>query len=110
MISSQQRCLLNTCFFCRNIDVKTVDNGDGTISIYFSILEPGEYTVNIKYGGQSIPGGTHNIVVKEYKASEKLSSYENHVHETRETVHQDLREIYLNNIPLLTTGGHVTGK
>lgn len=96
-----------------------MDNGDGTISIFFSILEEGEYTVNIKYGGQTIPGGTYKVVAKEYKSTEKVNSYENHIHETRETrtteykessQHQDLREIYLNNIPLLTTGGHVTGK
>lgn len=81
-------------------------------------MEPGEYTVNIKYGGQTIPGGTYKFVAKEYKTTEKVNSYENHVLETRETrtteyketQHQDLREIYLNNIPLLTTGGHVTGK
>lgn len=95
-----------------------MDNGDGTISIYFSILEAGEYTVNIKFGGQTIPGGTYKFVAKEYKMTDKIDSYENHVHETRETrtteyketKQQDLREIYLNNIPLLTTGGHVTGK
>lgn len=98
--------------------MKTVDNGDGTISILFSILEPGEYTVNIKYGGQSVPGGTYKFIAKEYKTTEKVNSYENHIHETRETrtteykesQRQDLREIYLNNIPLVTTGGHVTGK
>lgn len=112
-----KKICLTLLSFRRDIDVKTVDNGDGTISILFSILEAGEYTVNIKYGGQTIPGGYYKLVAKEYK-SEELNSYENHVHETRETrtteyketKQQDLREIYLNNIPLLTTGGNVTGE
>jgi len=38
-----------------NIDI--VDNGDGTISVMYTPRLPGAYTVEIKFGGQTIPNG-----------------------------------------------------
>lgn len=37
-------------------DVKTKNNGDGTHSVTYNPPEPGEYRINIKYGGEHIKG------------------------------------------------------
>lgn len=47
----------------RDLDIDIVDNGDNTVSIYYSIRDAGEYTINIKFGGQTVPGGFYTVVV-----------------------------------------------
>ncbi|KAL1436102.1 hypothetical protein MTO96_010848 [Rhipicephalus appendiculatus] len=44
-----------------DVDVAVEDNGDGTFTIFYRIKEQGEHTVNIKFGGQPVPGGTYTI-------------------------------------------------
>lgn len=44
-----------------DVDVQVEDNGDGTYTIFYRIKEQGEHQVNIKFGGQPVPGGSYTI-------------------------------------------------
>ncbi|KAK9889074.1 hypothetical protein WA026_004346, partial [Henosepilachna vigintioctopunctata] len=44
-----------------DLDINVVDNGDGTVSIYYTVKDAGEYTINIKFGGQPVPGGFYTF-------------------------------------------------
>ncbi len=46
-----------------NVDCKVIPNGDGTYSIKYKVEEPGDYTIEVKFGGQPIPGGLFNFTV-----------------------------------------------
>jgi len=46
-----------------NIDCKVVPNGDGTYSVKYKVSEPGNYTIEVKFGGQTVPGGVFNFTV-----------------------------------------------
>jgi len=41
-----------------DVDIDIIDNGDGTISVMYTPRKPGAYTLEIKFGGQTIPNGT----------------------------------------------------
>jgi len=85
-----------------DMDIDIEDNGDGTFSIYYSVKDVGEYTLNIKFGGQTVPGGAYTV-----NASRKNSVS----HTKTTTEHQSqFRQVSLHNIPLPTTGGQVTGE
>ncbi len=45
------------CFLYRDVDVKVFNNEDGTFTVYYKLLEPGDYTLNVKFGGQPVPDG-----------------------------------------------------
>lgn len=51
--------------FCcsSDLDINIVDNGDGTVNIYYSVKDADDYTINIKFGGQPIPGGFYTFTV-----------------------------------------------
>jgi len=40
-----------------DVDIDIVDNGDGTVSIIYTPRKPGAYTLEIKFGGKTIPNG-----------------------------------------------------
>nr|XP_022299044.1 filamin-A-like isoform X13 [Crassostrea virginica] len=46
-----------------DIDIDIVENPDGTFSLLFTPQMMGAYTINIKFGGQSVPGGEYDIQV-----------------------------------------------
>jgi len=46
------------------IDIDIVENTDGTFSINFTPAFPGDYSISIKFGGQSIPEGEYIIQVR----------------------------------------------
>ncbi|XP_052680465.1 filamin-C-like isoform X8 [Crassostrea angulata] len=46
-----------------DIDIDIVENPDGTFSILFTPQMMGAYTINIKFGGQSVPGGEYDVQV-----------------------------------------------
>jgi len=48
------------------LDIDIEDNGDGTFSIYYTVKDAGEYTLNIKFGGQSIPDGFYTFTVSPF--------------------------------------------
>jgi filamin len=45
------------------IDIDIVENTDGTFAILFTPANPGDYSISIKFGGQSIPEGEYIIQV-----------------------------------------------
>lgn len=45
------------------MDIDIEDNGDGTFSIYYTVKDAGEHTINIKFGGQPIPDGVYSVTV-----------------------------------------------
>lgn len=53
-------------FFCSDLDINIVDNGDGTVSIYYTVQDAGDYTINIKFGGQNVPGGFYTFTVSSF--------------------------------------------
>ena len=46
-----------------NIDCKVKRNPDGTYSINYKVQEPGEYVIEVKYGGQVVPNGVFTFTV-----------------------------------------------
>lgn len=40
-----------------------MDNGDGTVNIYYTVNDADDYTINIKFGGQPVPGGFYTFTV-----------------------------------------------
>lgn len=56
--------LLGFGIFCSDLDIDIEDNGDGTFSIYYTVKDAGEYTLNIKFGGQPIPEGFYTFTVR----------------------------------------------
>lgn len=50
-------------FSFSDLDINIVDNGDGTVSIFYTVEDAGEYTINIKFGGQTVPGGFYTFMV-----------------------------------------------
>ncbi|KAK4872119.1 hypothetical protein RN001_016243 [Aquatica leii] len=96
-----------------DLDIDIVDNGDGTFSIYYNVKDAGDYTVSIKFGGQPISGGFYTFTAEEHvKQIEKTNFVGTHLTETQQkpTLQKQpsYRVINLDNIPLPTTGGHVT--
>ena len=39
------------------------DNRDGTYKVYFRVDKPGEYVLDIKFGGETIPEGRYTFTV-----------------------------------------------
>ncbi|XP_050519631.1 filamin-A isoform X3 [Diabrotica virgifera virgifera] len=93
-----------------DLDIDIVDNGDNTVTIYYNVADAGEYTINIKFGGQSVPGGFYTVVAE--KTSEVITHSEVHekVTSTQTTKQQVFRPVELSKIPLLSTGGNVTAE
>ena len=57
------------------IKVSIKDNHDGTFSVYYKVDEPGEYKMDLKFGGQSIPNGIQSFkVVKEEEEIETTTT------------------------------------
>lgn len=46
-----------------DIDIDIVENADGTFSLLFTPQIEGAYTISIKFGGQTVPGGEYDIQV-----------------------------------------------
>ncbi|KAF7274400.1 hypothetical protein GWI33_012941 [Rhynchophorus ferrugineus] len=87
--------------------INIVDNGDGTVSIYYKVEDAGEYTINIKFGGQTVPGGFYTFMAEESVSKTEKTS----VTQTSSITQQKkYRSVNLDNIPLPSTGGHVTAE
>ncbi|XP_050314750.1 filamin-A isoform X2 [Anthonomus grandis grandis] len=97
-----------------DLDINIVDNGDGTVSIYYTVEDAGEYTINIKFGGQTVPGGFYTFMAEEsVRKTEKTTVTQTESRKqtsTSQTSSQQYRPVSLNNIPLPSTGGHVTAQ
>ncbi|XP_061930039.1 filamin-A isoform X2 [Apis cerana] len=47
------------------VDIDIEDNGDGTVNIYYTVADAGDYTLNIKFGGQPVPEGFYTFTASE---------------------------------------------
>lgn len=56
-------CMLS---FSEVVDIDIEDNGDGTVNIYYTVADAGDYTLSIKFGGQPIPEGFYTFTVSHY--------------------------------------------
>lgn len=89
-----------------DLDINIVDNGDGTVSIFYKVEDAGEYTINIKFGGQTVPGGFYTFMAEESVSKTEQSS----VSQSKTSEKKKYRAVNLDNIPLPSTGGHVTAE
>lgn len=46
-----------------NIECKVIRNPDGTYRVDYKVKQPGNYTIEMKFGGKPIPGGILNFTV-----------------------------------------------
>lgn len=51
-----------------------MDNGDGTVSIFYKVKDAGEYTVSIKFGGQPVSGGFYTFTVSKFNLLQPIIS------------------------------------
>ncbi|XP_021916472.1 filamin-A isoform X3 [Zootermopsis nevadensis] len=89
-----------------DLDIDIEDNGDGTFSIYYTVKDAGDYTLSVKFGGQPVPGGFYMFTA----GSEEYVKQTTVTKDTRHPGQHQYRPVQLNNIPLPTTGGHVTAE
>lgn len=48
--------------FRSDVDIDIIEK-DGYFDIFYVLNDPGEYDLDIKFGGQNIPGGSFSIKV-----------------------------------------------
>lgn len=46
-----------------DVDIKVEDNGNGTFNVFYSVKEVGDYTINVNFGGNPVPGGSFTMKV-----------------------------------------------
>ncbi|KAL6438960.1 hypothetical protein ACFW04_003771 [Cataglyphis niger] len=122
--------------FSEVVDIDIEDNGDGTVNIYYTVADAGDYTLSIKFGGQPVPDGFYTFTASEeyrehsthktQRARKSRQRQNQHVVEQRSTTLQEsstvttkrssqqelskknFNVIRLNSIPLpLASGGTV---
>ncbi|XP_031347323.1 filamin-A isoform X1 [Photinus pyralis] len=95
-----------------DLDIDIVDNGDGTFNIYYNVKDAGDYTVSIKFGGQPVSGGFYTFTAEEHITQTEKTYSGTHTEVKKTTAplqkQPSYRVVNLDNIPLPTTGGHVT--
>ena len=52
-----------------DIDIDIIDKGDGTFTISFTPQFPGDYTIEIKFGGNLVPEGFYTVQVSDAEIS-----------------------------------------
>ncbi|KAL0108256.1 hypothetical protein PUN28_015064 [Cardiocondyla obscurior] len=121
------------------VDIDIEDNGDGTVNIYYTVADAGDYTLSIKFGGQPVPDGFYTFTASEeyrehsthktQRARKTRQRQNQHVVEQRSTILQEsstvttkrssqqelskknFNVIRLNSIPLpIASGGTVTSE
>lgn len=51
------------CYFSCSDNVEVVPKNDGTYAVNYSVDQPGDYTMTIKYGGQPVRDGFYKFTV-----------------------------------------------
>ncbi|XP_017790600.1 PREDICTED: filamin-A [Habropoda laboriosa] len=109
------------------VDIDIEDNGDGTVNIYYTVADAGDYTLNIKFGGQPVPDGfytftaseeyrehsthkTHRAKRTRQKQEQRVEQHSSSVQESSSVSKKNFNVIRLNNIPLSLAGGNVTSE
>ncbi|XP_055382224.1 filamin-A isoform X2 [Condylostylus longicornis] len=116
-----------------DVDIDVIEK-DGFFDIFYTLNEPGEYDLNVKFGGQSIPNGHYSIKavesIEEFEAKKTSVTHSSYTEQTEiieHTTSQEVKEtkevynqyllngktelkyhtIYLEKLPLPSTGGEV---
>ncbi|XP_068218759.1 filamin-A isoform X2 [Palaemon carinicauda] len=92
-----------------DLDIDIEDNGDGTFSIYYTVKDAGEYTLSVKFGGQPVPDGFYSFTAQSEDEYRQTQTKVNGLQRTPSDT-SNYRSVELHNIPLPTTGGHVTAE
>ncbi|KAK9301495.1 hypothetical protein QLX08_006128 [Tetragonisca angustula] len=111
------------------VDIDIEDNGDGTVNIYYTVADAGDYTLSIKFGGQPIPEGFYTFTASEeyrehsthktHRAKRTRQNQEQHIVEQHSSTVQEsssvstkknFNEVRLNNILLPLLDGTVTSE
>ncbi|XP_076163878.1 filamin A protein cher isoform X2 [Ptiloglossa arizonensis] len=109
------------------VDIDIEDNGDGTVNIYYTVADAGDYTLSIKFGGQPIPDGFYTFTASEeyreesthktqiakrsrQKQEQRVEQYSTSIQEGSSVSKKNFNVIWLNNIPLPLSGGTVTSE
>ncbi|XP_076762357.1 filamin-A-like isoform X2 [Xylocopa sonorina] len=110
------------------VDIDIEDNGDGTVNIYYTVADAGDYTLSIKFGGQPVPEGMYTFTASEeyrehsthktHRARRSRQKQEQRVVEQHSSTVQEsssvskknFNVIRLNSIPLPALGGKVTSE
>ncbi|XP_043522614.1 filamin-A isoform X4 [Frieseomelitta varia] len=111
------------------VDIDIEDNGDGTVNIYYTVADAGDYTLSIKFGGQPIPEGFYTFTASEeyrehsthktHRAKKTRQKQEQHIVEQHSSTVQEsssvstkknFNEVRLNNILLPLLDGTVTSE
>ncbi|GIY01877.1 filamin-A [Caerostris darwini] len=89
-----------------DVDIQVEDNGDGTFSIFYSVKETGNYTINVKFGGNPVPGGSFTMQAVTEKVQRKS------VTKTRTTQSRttEFRSVELHSIVLPPGTGQITAE
>ncbi|XP_058791414.1 filamin-A isoform X2 [Phymastichus coffea] len=70
-------CRIRSTSGSEDVDIDIQDNADGTVDIFYTVEDAGDYTLSIKFGGQPVPNGLYT-----FKASEEYRSTSK-THKTR---------------------------
>ncbi|XP_037087159.1 filamin-A-like [Pollicipes pollicipes] len=105
-------CHIRPAANSRDIDLDIEDCGDGTFKIYFKVNDAGEYTMDIKFGGQPIPDGLYSFLAQfEETVTRSRIGHVTAVGPAQPgTEHAQYRPVKLSCIPLPTSGGSVTAE
>ncbi|GFU29293.1 filamin-A, partial [Nephila pilipes] len=99
-------CQITSSNMQGDVDIQVEDNGDGTFSIFYSVKETGNYTINVKFGGNPVPGGSFTMQAVTEKVQRKS------VTKTRTTQSRttEFRSVELHSIVLPPGTGQITAE
>ncbi|XP_017473017.1 PREDICTED: filamin-A [Rhagoletis zephyria] len=97
------------------VDIDILEK-DGFFDIYYALKDPGDYDINVKFGGKDIPNGSFAIKavesIEEYSQSEYIEEHTKVVTKTTESIasERSYRAVAFEKLPLPTTGGNVVAE
>ncbi|XP_052835830.1 filamin-A isoform X10 [Drosophila gunungcola] len=102
------------------VDIDVIEK-DGFFDILYALNDPGDYDINVKFGGKDIPNGSFSIKavesIEQYSHSEYIEEHTTKV--VQQTTQSELvngksevtyRSVAFEKLPLPTTGGNVTAE
>ncbi|EDW59138.2 filamin-A isoform X2 [Drosophila virilis] len=103
------------------VDIDVIEK-DGFFDILYALNDPGDYDINVKFGGKDIPNGSFSIKavesIEQYSHSEYVEEHTTKV--VKQTTTQSelvngksevtYRSVAFEKLPLPTTGGNVTAE
>ncbi|XP_004536602.1 filamin-A isoform X7 [Ceratitis capitata] len=97
------------------VDIDVLEK-DGFFDIFYALKDPGDYDINVKFGGKDIPNGSFAIKavesIEEYSHSEYIEEHTKIISQTTESFasERSYRAVAFEKLPLPTTGGNVVAE